>query len=66
MPEKHVAFITKCVVEGLDFLRQCDIQHRDVKPTNMLVNRSGCVKVSGTNVYFHNCHMCECITSLRH
>ncbi|VDM16100.1 unnamed protein product [Hydatigera taeniaeformis] len=45
MPEQHVAFITKCVVKGLDFLRQCDIQHRDVKPTNMLVNRSGCVKI---------------------
>ncbi|KAH9285197.1 Dual specificity mitogen-activated protein kinase kinase 6 [Echinococcus granulosus] len=45
MPEEHVAFITKCVVKGLDFLCQRDIQHRDVKPTNMLVNRSGFVKI---------------------
>ncbi|VDO13065.1 unnamed protein product [Rodentolepis nana] len=44
-PEYTVAFITKCVVKGLEFLRKQGIQHRDVKPTNMLVNRLGCVKI---------------------
>lgn len=50
MPEELIAFITKCVVKGLEYLRRCDIQHRDVKPTNMLVNRSGCVKVSDSPI----------------
>ncbi|VDO01376.1 unnamed protein product [Rodentolepis nana] len=44
-PEYGVAFITKCVVKGLEFLRKQGIQHRDVKPSNMLVNRLGCVKI---------------------
>ncbi|KAM7534927.1 hypothetical protein Aperf_G00000091462 [Anoplocephala perfoliata] len=44
-PKNVIAFITKCVVKGLDFLREQNIQHRDVKPTNMLVNRLGCVKI---------------------
>nr|CDS26494.1 dual specificity mitogen activated protein [Hymenolepis microstoma] len=44
-PEYTIAFITKCVVKGLEFLRKQGIQHRDVKPTNMLVNKLGCVKI---------------------
>ena len=51
MPEDHIAFITKCVVKGLEYLRERGIQHRDVKPSNMLVNREGCVKVRKCLIY---------------
>nr|VZH96937.1 unnamed protein product [Spirometra erinaceieuropaei] len=46
VPEKFIAYITKCIVTGLEFLnRECNIHHRDVKPSNMLVDRSGQVKI---------------------
>ncbi|VDL96031.1 unnamed protein product [Schistocephalus solidus] len=46
VPEQFIAYITKCIVTGLEFLnRECNIHHRDVKPSNMLVDRSGQVKI---------------------
>ncbi|VDN09096.1 unnamed protein product [Dibothriocephalus latus] len=45
VPEQFIAYIIKCIVTGLEFLnRECNIHHRDVKPSNMLVDRSGQVK----------------------
>lgn len=46
IPEIPLAYITKRVVQGLKILKdEQNIIHRDVKPTNMLVNENGTVKL---------------------
>ncbi|KAF0491418.1 kinase-like protein [Gigaspora margarita] len=46
VPEDVLAKITKAMVKGLSFLKdKLNIIHRDVKPTNVLVNRAGEVKL---------------------
>jgi mitogen-activated protein kinase kinase len=46
IPEIALAYITKRVVHGLKQLKdEHNIIHRDVKPTNMLVNENGKVKL---------------------
>ncbi|TIB70176.1 hypothetical protein E3P77_00158 [Wallemia ichthyophaga] len=46
VPEDILAFVTKNLIIGLQFLKD-DLQiiHRDVKPTNVLINRRGKVKI---------------------
>ncbi|CDR48000.1 CYFA0S41e00276g1_1 [Cyberlindnera fabianii] len=44
--EPHLKYITNCVVRGLKELKDThNVIHRDVKPTNILVNTSGKVKL---------------------
>ncbi|CAJ0896308.1 689_t:CDS:2 [Entrophospora sp. SA101] len=46
IPENVLAKITIAMVEGLRFLKDhLNIIHRDVKPTNVLINRKGAVKL---------------------
>ncbi|KAK4700138.1 mitogen-activated protein kinase kinase, partial [Phenoliferia sp. Uapishka_3] len=46
VPEDVLSRITRCVVEGLKFLKDdLKIMHRDVKPSNILINRKGIVKL---------------------
>ncbi|KAK0534676.1 MAP kinase kinase Wis1 [Tilletia horrida] len=46
VPEDVLARITSSMVKGLRFLKdELQIMHRDVKPTNVLVNRKGQVKL---------------------
>ncbi|KAJ2851971.1 MAP kinase kinase Wis1 [Coemansia brasiliensis] len=46
IPEAVLAKITLSVVKGLQFLKtKLNIMHRDVKPTNILVNKKGEVKL---------------------
>ncbi|KZV81625.1 kinase-like protein [Exidia glandulosa HHB12029] len=46
VPEDVLARITASMVRGLKFLKdELQIIHRDVKPTNVLVNRGGLVKL---------------------
>ncbi|KAL8279585.1 hypothetical protein RQP46_008147 [Phenoliferia psychrophenolica] len=46
VPEDVLSYITRSVVEGLQFLKdELKIMHRDVKPTNILLNRAGLVKL---------------------
>lgn len=46
VPEDVLARITRCMVEGLKFLKdELKIMHRDVKPTNVLLSRNGAVKL---------------------
>jgi len=46
VPEDVLARITQSMVRGLKFLKdELQIMHRDVKPTNVLVNRKGQVKL---------------------
>lgn len=46
IPEGELAYITLCVVKGLRKLKdEQNIIHRDVKPTNILVNNEGEVKL---------------------
>ncbi|GEM10033.1 mitogen-activated protein kinase kinase [Rhodotorula toruloides] len=46
IPEDVLAKVTRCMVEGLKFLKdELKIMHRDVKPTNVLLNMKGYVKL---------------------
>ncbi|GAA6044553.1 hypothetical protein JCM8097_003734 [Rhodosporidiobolus ruineniae] len=46
VPEDVLARITRSMVEGLKFLKdELKIMHRDVKPTNVLLNKKGYVKL---------------------
>lgn len=46
VPEDVLARITGSMVRGLSFLKdELQIMHRDVKPTNVLINRKGQVKL---------------------
>ena len=46
LPEDVFARITRSMVEGLKFLKdELKIMHRDVKPTNVLLNLKGYVKL---------------------
>ncbi|CAD5220025.1 unnamed protein product [Bursaphelenchus xylophilus] len=46
LPEKAVGFVTASVVRALSYLKkELNIIHRDVKPSNMLLDRKGYVKL---------------------
>ena len=45
IPEHVLGIIAVAVVRGLQYLWSLKIMHRDVKPSNILVNTHGCVKL---------------------
>ncbi len=46
MPCKEVRFILTQLAEGLSFAHQKNVVHRDLKPQNILLDRSGLVKLT--------------------
>ncbi|ORZ28770.1 kinase-like domain-containing protein [Lobosporangium transversale] len=41
-----VRSFVKQILEGLDYLHECDIIHRDIKGANILVDNKACIKIS--------------------
>lgn len=46
---EHIKCIMKQILEGLGFLHQNWIMHRDLKPNNMVINEEGIVKLIDFN-----------------
>ncbi|CAD6191087.1 unnamed protein product [Caenorhabditis auriculariae] len=54
VPELFIAKMTLSVVEGLNFMKeQMHLIHRDVKPSNILLNRHGQVKICDFGISGH-------------
>lgn len=46
IPEEFISKVALSVIQGLNFMREkLDLIHRDVKPSNILLNRQGFVKI---------------------
>ena len=46
IPERFIARLALAIVDGLNFMKtQMSLIHRDVKPSNVLLNRQGEIKV---------------------
>lgn len=55
IPENLLAYIAFCVVTALEYLRKDLVtMHRDVKPSNILIDRAGHVKVRLPFVLFYS------------
>ena len=46
MPEHTLSFTVRCIFLGLNYLFQCAVLHRDMKPANCLISDEGTVKIS--------------------
>jgi len=54
MPEPFIANVALSVVEGLNFMKETmSLIHRDVKPSNILLNRQGDVKICDFGISGH-------------
>ncbi|KHJ84989.1 kinase domain protein [Oesophagostomum dentatum] len=54
LPEPFIGKVTLSVVEGLNFMKeQLNLIHRDVKPSNILLNRHGQVKICDFGISGH-------------
>ncbi|CAJ0934684.1 unnamed protein product, partial [Mesorhabditis belari] len=54
LPEPFVAKATLSILEGLNFMKlQMNLIHRDVKPSNILLNRAGAVKICDFGISGH-------------
>lgn len=49
-PEHMVARITRQIVDGLEYLHGEGVVHRDLQPSNLLVNPSGVIKITDFGV----------------
>ncbi|CAG2114458.1 unnamed protein product [Medioppia subpectinata] len=53
IPEDILGTIGSCIVKALKYLHEIKIIHRDVKPSNALINRNGVVKLCDFGISGH-------------
>ena len=54
IPERFIARLALAIVEGLSFMKtQMNLIHRDVKPSNILLNRRGDIKLCDYGIAGH-------------
>lgn len=57
IPERFIARLALAVVDGLSFMKtQMSLIHRDVKPSNILLNRQGEIKVCSFHILSKQSH----------
>lgn len=56
IPEILVSKVAKCVLEAVDYLSEKKIMHQDIKPSNIVLNKHGQIKL----IDFGDCSVMDC------
>src|SRR5690349_9514943 len=64
IPEEILGKVAAQVLQGLNYLhKKLHLIHRDIKPTNLLINREGAVKISDFGVSGQLAHtLSKCVS----
>ncbi len=60
LSEPLVATVCREVLQGIEYLHQQEVVHRDIKSDNVLLSMRGDVKITGRNHICSTIDFCQC------